>query len=293
MVEKNRQPRFQPGDKEKMFSIQTKQNLLFYSDANILAEIWKAARQHDGIRVLDINSFSVSVKDGFVSLTGHLSRRSHRRVIEEIACSVPGVNAVRNNLVVDSELTIRVAEKLSQDERTRRFILPVGCAHGWVRLGGVVPRRELQMAAEKIAAQVPFVRGVLSRPRLIGKYPEMEGRPIQPQVQARVYDYNKQEGVVTQVVVQPGNRLVTHAVVSASGFHDGKFVFYEYLVPVEAMDVVNQESIFLKRNGPPLNAFPAFEAADYPPAPPDWQPPYPYTAGTIRWPCEEREQKPN
>jgi osmotically-inducible protein OsmY len=276
-----------------MITLQAKQKFLFYSDANILAEIWKAVRQDDGILALDIDSFSVSVKDGFVSLTGHLCQAYHRKIIERIACSMPGVNGVQNNLVVDSDLTIQVAERLCKDERTRRFIFPVGCAHGWVRLGGVVPRRELQIATEEIAAQVPSVRGVLSRPRLIGKNPETEQRPIQPQIQAKVYDYNLQEGVVTQVVIQPRNRLVTHAVVSASDFHDGKFVFYEYFVPVKAMEVVNKESIFLKRNGPPLSAFPAFEPSNYPLAPLAWLPPYPYTAGTVRWPCEERERAEN
>ena len=269
-----------------MITLKTKQNWLFYSDTNILAEIWKAARQHAGISAIDIDSFSVSVQDGFVRLTGHLSRKYHREFIEDIACSLPGVNAVQNDLILDSELTIQVAERLSMDERTRRSIFPVGSAHGWVRVGGVVARRELQMAAEEIAAQVPSVRGVLSRPRVIGEYPETQQRPIQPRTQAKVYGYNRQEGVVTQVVIQPRNRLVTHAVVSASGFRDGRFIFYEYLVPVEGMEVVNKESIFLKRNGPPLKAFPAFEPSEYPLAPLDWQPPYPYEAGTVRWLCE-------
>ena len=275
-----------------MITFKTRSNLLLYSDISILADIRKAVRQQAGILALDIDSFSISVKDGFVLLTGHLSR-SHRNLIEHIACSIPGVNGVHNNLVADSNLTIQVAERLSRDERTRRFIFPVGCAYGWVRLGGVVPRRELQMAAEEIAAQVPFVRGVLSRPRVIGEFPEMAWRPIQPRIHAKVFDYNRQEGVVTQVLIQPRNRLVTHGVVSTSDFYDGKFVFYEHLVPVEAMDVVNQESIFLKRRGPPLRAFPAFEPADYPLAPSNWQPPYPYTAGDVRWICEEHQRADN
>jgi hypothetical protein len=151
----------------------------------------------------------------------------------------------------------------------------------------------LQLAAEEIAAQVPAVRGVLSRPRVIGGYPETERRSIQPQIQAKIYDHDRQEGVVTQVVIQPRNRLVTHAVVSATGFHDGKFVFYEYLVPLEAMEVVNKESIFLKRNGPPFNHFPAFEPSNYPLAPSNWQPPYPYTAGDVLWTCEEHQKTEN
>jgi len=59
------------------------------------------------------------------------------------------------------------------------------------------------------------------------------------------------------------------------------------------MEVVNQESIFLKRQGPPLNRFPAFEPSDYPLAPLDWLPPYPYAAEAVRWPCEERERAEN
>jgi osmotically-inducible protein OsmY len=269
-----------------VIELKTRQTWLLYSDDSILAEIWKAVRQDNVIRAVDMGSFSVSVKEGLVLLTGHVSKKYHQELIEAIACSVPGVHAVQNNLVADSDLTIQVAAHLAMDERTRRFIFPVGSAHGWVRVGGVVSRRELQGAAEEIAAQVPFVRGVLSRPRVIGEYPETERRPLQPQIQAKVYDYNLQQGLVTQVVIQPRNRLVTHAVVSASDFQDGNFIFHEYLVPLEAMEVVNRESIFLKRKGPPLDAYPAFEPVEYPLAPSDWQPPYPYEAEAVRWPCE-------
>jgi osmotically-inducible protein OsmY len=270
-----------------MITLHTKQNLLFYSDADIEAAIWKAIGRDEGIRFLDMGSFSVSVNNGFVLLTGHLSRNDHRDIIENLACSTPGVLAVHNKLIVDSDLTIQVAERLSKDERTRRFIFPVGCAHGWVRIGGVVPGRELQLAVEEIASQVSSVRGILSRPRVVGEYPETERRPVQPRLQAKVYDHNRQEGIVIQVVIEPHNRLVTHVVVSVSDFHDGKFVIHEHLVPVEAMEVVNKEVIFLKRNGPPLNTFPAFGPLNFPLAPTNWQPPYPYECGRVRWPCEQ------
>lgn len=276
-----------------MIALKTRQNSSVYSDDSIQTEIWEAVCRHESIRTFDSGSFSITVKEGFVLLTGHVSRKYHRGLIEEVACSIPGVNAVHNKLVVDSDLIIQVAQALSRDERTRPFVFPVGCSHGWVRVGGVAPRRELQIAAEEIAAQVPSVRGVLARPRVIGETYETDRLPIQPQIRAKTYDYNRQEGVVTQVVIQPRNRLVTHAVVSVTDFYDGKFVFHEYFVPVEAMEVVNPESIILKRNGPPLNAFSTFEPSAYPLAPLDWQPPYPYTAGTVRWTCEQRESEEN
>ncbi|NWG07265.1 MAG: BON domain-containing protein [Chloroflexi bacterium] len=270
-----------------MITPNNKQVSLVYSDDNILAEIWKAIRQYEEIRALGMDSFSISVLRGFVLLSGHVSKKYHRDLVEEIACSQPGVHAVQNKLVVDSDLTLQIAGSLAKDVRTLQFILPVGCSHGWIRLGGEVPSHEVQLAAEEIAGQVPFVRGVLSRPKVIGENPETERRAIQPRIKSKIYDYNRQEGVVTHVVIEPRSRLVTHAVASVSDFHDGKSVVHEYLIPVEAMEVVNQENIILKRNRPPLNAYPRIELSNYPLAPDDWQPPYPYELGFVRWTCEQ------
>jgi len=266
-----------------MITLNNEQDSLMYSDENMLAEIWKTIRQYEEIRTLGMDSFSISVQKGIVFLTGHVCKKYHRDLMEEIAHTLPGVHAVQNKLVVDSDLTLQVAGSLSQDARTRQFILPVGCSQGWIRLGGEVPSREVQFAAEKIAGQTPSVRGVLSRPRVIGENREAERRAIQPRIEAKVYDYNTQEGVITQIVIDPRNRLVTHAVVSVSEFHDGKSVAHEYLIPVEAMDEVNQESIILKRNGPSLNAYPAIELSSYPLPPSEWRPPYPYEDGFVRW----------
>ena len=273
--------------------MKTDQDLHVYSDDSTLAEIWKTIRQYEEIRALGTDSFSISELKGFVLLTGHVSKKYHRDLLEEIAFSMPGVHAVHNKLIVDSDLIIQVAQALFKDKRLRHFIFPVGCAHGWVHIGGVVPQRELQIAAEEIAAQVPSVRGVLSRPRVIGENPEPERHAIQPQIHAKTYDYNRQEGVITQVVIQPRNRLVTHAVVNISDFRDAKLMFHEYLVPVEAMDVVDTESVITKRNGPSLNDFTIFDPSNYSLVPSDWQPPYPYTSGHVRWPCEPGEVTDN
>lgn len=269
-----------------MVTLNNEQDALAYSDDSILDDIWNAIRQYEEVRALGMDSFSISVLRGFVLLTGHVSKKYQRDLMEEIACALPGVHAVQNKLVVDSELTLQVAGGLARDVRTRQFILPVGCARGWIRLGGEVPSHEFQCAAEEIAAQIPSVRGVLSRPRVINEPIETEQRAIQPRIRAKVYDYNTQEGVITHVIIEPRNRLVTHAMVSTGDFLDGKAMVHEYLVPVEAMDVVNQESIILKRNGPPLKNYPVIDLSKYQLAPEDWQPPYPYEFGFVRWVCE-------
>ncbi len=273
-----------------MVTLKSKPDLIVRPDNSILIEIWDLLWKYDVIRSVDINSFSVSVVNGIVLLTGHLSRTSNRRLTENIVDSVADVAAVKNKLVADDELTMQVAQALSRDERIRPFVLPVGSSYGWVYLGREVPARELQLVAEEVAGQVPSVRGVVSLPKVAGESCCPERRALQPPIKARIYDHNRQEAVVTQVVIQPRNRLVTHAVVSTNDSRDGKYVFHKYLVPVEEMEVVNRESIFLKRNGPPLNTFPAFELSDYPLAPLDWQPPYPYSVGMVRWQREQHEK---
>lgn len=276
-----------------MITYKTKSDLLNRSDHDIQAEIYEVIWKHEAIRSVDADSFSALVGDGIVCLMGHLSKAHNRKLIEDIVHSVPGVVAVNNKLVVDDELTLQVAQALGRDIRTRPFILPVGCSHGWVRLGGEVPTRELQLVAEEVAAGVPSVRGVVMLPNVTGEKPSVEQCAFQPQLKARVYDGNGYAGIATQVVIQPRNRLVTHVVVSTSEFTDDGIVSNEHVVPADAIEWVSQGSIFLRRNALPLNAFPVFEPADYPLAPPNWQPPYPYTAGIVRWSLEEREETLN
>jgi sporulation protein YlmC with PRC-barrel domain len=137
--------------------------------------------------------------------------------------------------------------------------------------------------AEKVAAEVPGVRGVIALPGVTGESPNMPQRLVQPRIGAVVYGKNGEEGVVTQVVIQLENRLVTHVVVRSSEIKDINLVSHENIVPVEVIDRVNDESVFLVRSAPPVNTYPAFDPDEYPLALFTWKAPYPYTAGEVRW----------
>jgi osmotically-inducible protein OsmY/sporulation protein YlmC with PRC-barrel domain len=253
------------------------------SDEDILSGIWDELWQQDTIRCMDMYSLSVNVKDGEVFLNGHLAAEVNLPLIDRIAYSIRGVTAVHNNLVRDHDLIIQVAQALCQDERTRPFILRVEASHGLIRLLGHVPTRELQLLAEQVAGQVPSARGIIALPKVAGSKSNPERHAVQPEIGASVYGKDGLVGVVTQVVIQPRNRLVTHIAVSANELRDGKLVSTEFVVPVEAIDLVNKSGVSLMRNAPSLSAYPTFDPGDYPLAPLDWQPPYPYTAGTVRW----------
>jgi osmotically-inducible protein OsmY len=260
----------------------------------ILADIWDALWKEDAIRSLDMGSLSVEVKGGEVYLDGHLAQENNLLRIENIVHSIMGIVAVHNNLVTDRELIIQVAQALARDERTRPYILPVNASHGWIHVGGEVPTRELQLVAEKVASGVPGVRGVITLPNVTGESPNMPRLAVQPHIGAIVYGRTRQEGVITQVVIQPDNRLVTHVVVRSNELRDINLAARENVVPVKDIDLVNDESILLVRNGRrlakpahALSTYPAFDPDEYPLALFTWKAPYPYTAGEVLWSFRE------
>ncbi len=257
------------------------------SSDGILTDIWNALWREDTIRSLDLGSLSIEVKGGEVYLDGHLAQEDNLLRIERIAHSIEGVVAVNSHLVLDRDLIIRVAQALAVDERTRPFILPVDAFHGWIHVGGEAPTRELQQAVEKIAAGVSGVRGVTLLPRIAGESSAIPRRPVQPRIGAVVYGKDGEVGVVTQVVIQPDNRLVTHIVVRSKELTDGNLVARETVIPLGASDLVKNESIILQRNDPSLKAFPAFDPDEFPLAPFTWKAPYPYTAGEVLWSLQE------
>lgn len=253
----------------------------------ILADICDALWKEDTIRSLELGSLAINVKDGEVTLRGHLAQENNRPLIESIVRSVAGVMAVHSQLILDRDLIIQVAQALAGDERTRPYILPVDAFHGWIHIGGEVQTSELQHLVEKIAGEVPGVRGVTILPRIAGENPTIPLRPAQPRIGAVVYGKDGEVGIVTQVVIQPNNRLVTHVVVRSKELRDGNLVARETVVPLEASDLVKNESIILQRHGPSLKAFPAFDPDEFPLAPFTWQSPYPYTAGEVLWSLRE------
>ncbi len=253
-------------------------------DKSIQAEIWDALWNEDLVRLLDMNNLMVQVKDGEVTLKGHLARKNNSSLIERVVRPVPGVTAIHNYLVSDDTLRIQVAQALFQDSRTRHLIIPVGVDHGWVRLGGEVPTCEIQFIAEEIAGQVPAVRGIIALPRVAGEKSWILRAAVQPRIGSLVYDKDGGIGHVSQVVIQPHNRLVTDVVVDTEESTGEQVIKHRWIVPVQRFHLVTKDSLLLKRDGPPLSMYPACSPDDYGPAPAGWTPPYPYAADEVCWP---------
>ena len=251
-------------------------------DMDVLADVRDAMWQDDTIRNSDRNSLEVEVREGEVILSGHMASALYRQHLEDVVMAVPGVRALRNEIVFDTELANAVSQALATDPRTRPYLLRVGAFHGWIHLNGEVTDSRARAAAEEIAAQVPSVRGILTLPELPGELVGQRRRALQPRLDSPVYADDGPAGTVVQVVINPRNRLVSQIGVAVQFELEGKTVRGQYPVPVEAIDHVSDSGVFLYETLDALAARPAFEESSFPLAPQDWRPPFPYAARTVR-----------
>lgn len=264
-------------------------------DAGIQTEAWMALWKADDLRSLDINSMDVKVHEGEVWIIGHVVKAYHRRLAERLVKAVPGVQDFHNELVVDDELAREVAQALAVDSRTSPYIIPVGPSHGWVQLGGEVPTLDARLAAEETAASVPSVRGVLTLPHLPGETDHTclatakRNCLLQPQIGNRVYAKDGPAGKVAEVIINPRNRLVSHVAVEANYELKGRNVTGKFILPAKAIELATDESLFLYETLSNLATRPSYQEADFPIAPSQWRPPYPYEPGAVRWSVERSE----
>jgi osmotically-inducible protein OsmY/sporulation protein YlmC with PRC-barrel domain len=247
-------------------------------------QVWRVLRQQPVIRALDLGHISVTVRRGRVFLRGHVRSK---RLVEETVAGVPGLRGVHSTLVADRELAASVALALSQDPGARPYPLRVDVSHGWLRLLGEVPSWKAQEAVEAVVARQPLVRGVVQLPAVAGEPSDGRRRAIQPPVGAEVIDaHGPPYGRVTQIIIDPYSRLVTHAVVDIPSEANGPMgarTSNLVVVPASEIKQVAPKAVYLRRDSASVATYPFFSSAHFPAPPPVWCPPFPYRNRTVRW----------
>jgi osmotically-inducible protein OsmY len=253
------------------------------SDFAIEEDIWSRLWQEDTVRTLDFNSVLVEVNGGKVVIGGHVGKDSNRQRIEEIVASVPGVVAADNQIVSDQELTIKIAQALSADERTRSYFLSITCMHGWVTIIGEMPSLAAREVVEEIVSGLPEARGILNPPSISGQTFVQDRTIAQPDIGAQVYAWEGLVGRVTAVVINTLDRLVTHFVIRAGGEAAGRRISSQFVLPVKTIEVINDGNIILSDDVRTITAYPELDLEEFPFAPEDWRPPFPYKSGQVHW----------
>jgi len=242
----------------------------------------------DILRVTDFDAVNVTVENGIVTLRGHVVTPLNRLRAENAARSVTGVLNVENQLVLDDDLVIDVAQALDSDKRTHRERVFVGAQRGIIILNGEVPSAAVREAAEEVAASVPQVRGVVNYLRAPHVVVDPEEQQIlEPPIGRGVYATDMLLGRVERVIIDPRNRRVT-AFVALGNFPDLQHTDEQGLsderpqqerhvvVPIRAVGFETDSSVLLDISVGEAAQYRDFNPADFISPPENWQPPYPY-----------------
>ena len=241
----------------------------------------------------DVAHMHSAVKGAVVTLTGHVGPVGHKARAEAIARETPGVATVVNDLVVDKELMIVVAQALSHGPQTANEQLQVNVQHGVVYLGGAVNRAAVRTSAAQVAAGIPQVRGIINVIQTPGSVVDTEEeRFVQPLVASAIYATDGQVGHVQQVVIDPQTRRVTAVVVHAqlgvpqdldwTHLPDERLQpQHAILIPIHSIRCAPSGALFLNVNSGEAAHFADFNPRSFDRPTADWQPPYPYVSADV------------
>ncbi|MBI3970381.1 MAG: BON domain-containing protein [Chloroflexi bacterium] len=129
-------------------------------DLDIRADVLDALAADPHLRPQRLSAIGVAVRDGLVTLTGHVTNATRARAARACAAGVRGVLWVQDETVADEHVIAGVAEALLADPDTRTAHLVVTCRRGQVALSGLLPSEAARTTARTLAGAVPGVAGV-------------------------------------------------------------------------------------------------------------------------------------
>ena len=108
------------------------------------------------------HSIDVQASNGTVVLLGNVRSQAEKEIAEKLARAVRGVTSVENQLIVDGDLEVAVAQALGADARTSGAFpgILVGVVFGTAFLKCTGASEDVKKAAGEIASQVAGVQRV-------------------------------------------------------------------------------------------------------------------------------------
>jgi len=264
------------------------------TDATIKDRIDTALWKDDALRATECDEIDVHVKNGVVHLSGHIVSNASQSRMENAIRSIPGIEGIKNNLVLDDKLTLEVATSLSELEHAYNCKFFTGTSHGVVSLGGVVSNEKVKLLAEQCAANNPNVRGVISNIRTSRTELRLQSQPfLQPIIGEHIYFLDGISGVVKQVIINPNNRRVI-AMVIQGRFTDPQKEKNSLTSPLERLVTVPVSVIRYLTKVSGFLFILSSETKKYKDFDPDhffvpninWVPPYPYCPTDILFPIK-------
>jgi osmotically-inducible protein OsmY len=157
------------------------------SDLTIKREVEAELQWEPSVNAAEIG---VAVKDGILTLTGHVSTLAQKYAAARAAARVAGVKAVVNELEVglppadqrsDEEIARAVAQALISNTSVPPDRVKAQVSQGWVTLEGTVEWYYQREAAERTVRHLRGVKGVINK---IVVQPSVAAAVVKEQIEA-------------------------------------------------------------------------------------------------------------
>jgi osmotically-inducible protein OsmY len=261
------------------------------SDKELKEKIHEALWKDVVIRALEYSEIDLRVKNGEVYLFGHIISTTNQSRILYILNGFPGILGIYNHLVLDDQLTGKVASSLANLEHEHGCKFYTGASHGVVSLNGMVVSAEVKSMAEKSAAGIPGVRGVVNNIQVSGNTLKTKDQPfLQPAIGESIYFLDGASGVVQQVVINPNNRRVVAMTISLPALNEEPFSQPLLVVRMSTVRHLTRVSGFLHINSDERKQCKNFDPTAFVSPEENWVPPYPYCAFNVIFPIQRLAQ---
>jgi osmotically-inducible protein OsmY len=139
---------------------------------------------------IDAAAIGVLVKDGVVTLTGHVESYAEKRVAERVVKRVAGVEGVANDIEVrlttvakrdDEQIAHAAVDALKWNVSVPEDRVKVLVENGWIRLEGEVDWQFQKQSAENAVRNLTGVRGVTN---MIGVVPRVTPKEVEGKIEA-------------------------------------------------------------------------------------------------------------
>ena len=266
-------------------------------DDSIAEKVDRALWKDSVLRSTDYGEIDVDVVGRTVYLSGYVNSRSNQRRAITAAQMIPGVLEVKSYLFSDDNLIRAVAGMLGKIEHSYGVKFFTGAQNGVVGLNGEVGSETVRNLAEKYAASVPGVRGVINSVRAPGVDVKAEDqRFLQPIIGAKIYFRDGQFGIVQKVIINPSNRRVLAMIVQEQ---DSSFIEYGkdqsplrlMVIPMSSIRYLTKSAGFLHIDSKEAALIRDFEISNFITPEGSWTPPYPYCPDEVFFPIESNEIK--
>jgi osmotically-inducible protein OsmY len=267
----------------------------FRTDASIADEVDRALWNDEVLRVTAYHEIDLRVKNGIVSINGHIISLMSQDRIESAVGKVKGILGVRIHLIADDKLLHNVAAALGPIEQVEGNRVFTKVQYGVVLLSGEVISPDARNIAGHAAANVPGVRGVINMIAAPGVDLDKEDQLfLQPSIGEEIFFRDGQFGFVKHVIIDPNNRRVVAMIVQGR-FPDKQLkaasLAGDYtaaperlaIIPVSVIRYLTNTSGFLLIDSTETTRYQEFNPAGLRAPNEDWVPPYPYSYDDVRF----------